>query len=179
MIAPVIGTTLSLAGFLPAADEMEAEDVTRNAMLMVQFTDVGMPQRTVDFLAGAVTCIKGLSGVTSGDIDRIGSYGSSLKRAAQLYETEIKPALEAAADDNEEDDDCPICYARPMNATFRMQRQPATQSCRQCIDQHLMNEKSCFFCKATIETIDYADADKSPSTQHRCRGCQGCGQHSL
>ena len=161
MIAPVIGTTLSLAGFLPAADEMKAEDVTRNAMLMVQFTDVGMPQRTVDFLAGAVTCIKGLSGVTSGDIDRIGSYGSSLKRAAQLYETEIKPALEAAADDNEEDDDCPICYARPMNATF----QPCHhQSCRQCIDQHLMNEKSCFFCKATIETIDYADADKSPST---------------
>ena len=31
--------------------------------------------------------------------------------------------------------------------------------CRACIDQHLMNNKDCFFCKATIVSVE--DWDKA------------------
>ncbi|XP_074814488.1 E3 ubiquitin-protein ligase RNF123 isoform X2 [Natator depressus] len=46
-----------------------------------------------------------------------------------------------------EEDLCPICYAHPISAIFR----PCShKSCKACINQHLMNNKDCFFCKATI-----------------------------
>ncbi|XP_019403035.1 PREDICTED: E3 ubiquitin-protein ligase RNF123 isoform X3 [Crocodylus porosus] len=50
-----------------------------------------------------------------------------------------------------EEDLCPICYAHPISAVFR----PCThKSCKACINQHLMNNKDCFFCKATITGVD-------------------------
>ncbi|KAI4795748.1 hypothetical protein KUCAC02_029681, partial [Chaenocephalus aceratus] len=46
-----------------------------------------------------------------------------------------------------EEDLCPICYAHSISAVFR----PCShKSCKACINQHLMNNKDCFFCKATI-----------------------------
>lgn len=35
-------------------------------------------------------------------------------------------------------------------------------SCRACINQHLMNNKDCFFCKATIVSVE--DWDKAANT---------------
>ncbi|XP_029455522.1 E3 ubiquitin-protein ligase RNF123 [Rhinatrema bivittatum] len=50
-----------------------------------------------------------------------------------------------------EDDLCPICYAHPISAVF----QPCShKSCKACINQHLMNNKDCFFCKATITGVE-------------------------
>ncbi|KAM9133493.1 E3 ubiquitin-protein ligase RNF123 isoform 2-T3 [Pangshura tecta] len=50
-----------------------------------------------------------------------------------------------------EEDLCPICYAHPISAIFR----PCShKSCKACINQHLMNNKDCFFCKATITAVD-------------------------
>ncbi|XP_014394481.1 PREDICTED: E3 ubiquitin-protein ligase RNF123 [Myotis brandtii] len=50
-----------------------------------------------------------------------------------------------------EEDLCPICYAHPISAVF----QPCGhKSCKACINQHLMNNKDCFFCKATIESVE-------------------------
>lgn len=50
-----------------------------------------------------------------------------------------------------EEDLCPICYAHPISAIFR----PCShKSCKACINQHLMNNKDCFFCKATITGVD-------------------------
>ncbi|XP_057181519.1 E3 ubiquitin-protein ligase RNF123 [Triplophysa rosa] len=50
-----------------------------------------------------------------------------------------------------EDDLCPICYAHSISAVFK----PCShKSCKACINQHLMNNKDCFFCKATITGVD-------------------------
>nr|XP_033782410.1 E3 ubiquitin-protein ligase RNF123 [Geotrypetes seraphini]XP_033782411.1 E3 ubiquitin-protein ligase RNF123 [Geotrypetes seraphini]XP_033782413.1 E3 ubiquitin-protein ligase RNF123 [Geotrypetes seraphini]XP_033782414.1 E3 ubiquitin-protein ligase RNF123 [Geotrypetes seraphini] len=50
-----------------------------------------------------------------------------------------------------EDDLCPICYAHPISAVFKP---CAHKSCKACINQHLMNNKDCFFCKATITGVE-------------------------
>uniref|UniRef100_G1PTN3 RING-type E3 ubiquitin transferase n=1 Tax=Myotis lucifugus TaxID=59463 RepID=G1PTN3_MYOLU len=57
----------------------------------------------------------------------------------------------AASLPTSEEDLCPICYAHPISAVF----QPCGhKSCKACINQHLMNNKDCFFCKATIESVE-------------------------
>ncbi|XP_048348153.1 E3 ubiquitin-protein ligase RNF123 isoform X1 [Sphaerodactylus townsendi] len=58
-----------------------------------------------------------------------------------------------------EEDLCPICYAHPISAVFK----PCShKSCKACINQHLMNNKDCFFCKATITGVD--DYIKPPTS---------------
>lgn len=58
-----------------------------------------------------------------------------------------------------EEDLCPICYAHSISAVFR----PCShKSCKACINQHLMNNKDCFFCKATITGVE--DYSKPPSS---------------
>nr|CAD7194583.1 unnamed protein product [Timema douglasi] len=53
-----------------------------------------------------------------------------------------------------DEDVCTICYAYPINATFK----PCNhQSCRSCITHYLMNCKNCFFCKAAIEFVMNSD----------------------
>uniref|UniRef100_A0A8D3EDQ9 E3 ubiquitin-protein ligase RNF123 n=1 Tax=Scophthalmus maximus TaxID=52904 RepID=A0A8D3EDQ9_SCOMX len=50
-----------------------------------------------------------------------------------------------------EEDLCPICYAHSISAVFK----PCShKSCKACINQHLMNNKDCFFCKATITGVE-------------------------
>ncbi|XP_074054057.1 E3 ubiquitin-protein ligase RNF123 isoform X2 [Macrotis lagotis] len=58
-----------------------------------------------------------------------------------------------------EEDLCPICYAHPISAVFRP---CGHKSCKACINQHLMNNKDCFFCKATITGVD--DYEKPTSS---------------
>ncbi|XP_006744592.1 E3 ubiquitin-protein ligase RNF123 isoform X1 [Leptonychotes weddellii] len=60
-----------------------------------------------------------------------------------------------------EEDLCPICYAHPISAVF----QPCGhKSCKACINQHLMNNKDCFFCKATIVSVEDWEKAASAST---------------
>ncbi|XP_020813353.1 E3 ubiquitin-protein ligase RNF123 isoform X1 [Drosophila serrata] len=53
-----------------------------------------------------------------------------------------------------EDSLCPICCAKPITAVFTPCRH---QSCSDCIMQHMMNSKVCFYCKTTIQTIETLD----------------------
>lgn len=63
---------------------------------------------------------------------------------------ESKQAAASTAPTSEEDL-CPICYAHSISAIFR----PCShKSCKACINQHLMNNKDCFFCKATITGVE-------------------------
>lgn len=65
----------------------------------------------------------------------------------------------AASLPTSEEDLCPICYAHPISAVF----QPCGhKSCKACINQHLMNNKDCFFCKATIVSVE--DWDKAANS---------------
>ncbi|ELK15106.1 E3 ubiquitin-protein ligase RNF123 [Pteropus alecto] len=68
----------------------------------------------------------------------------------------------AASLPTSEEDLCPICYAHPISAVF----QPCGhKSCKACINQHLMNNKDCFFCKATIVSVeDWEKAANSSAT---------------
>uniref|UniRef100_A0A8C6NNE0 RING-type E3 ubiquitin transferase n=1 Tax=Nothobranchius furzeri TaxID=105023 RepID=A0A8C6NNE0_NOTFU len=57
----------------------------------------------------------------------------------------------AASTPTSEEDLCPICYAHSISAIFK----PCShKSCKACINQHLMNSKDCFFCKATITGVE-------------------------
>ncbi|XP_013113066.2 E3 ubiquitin-protein ligase RNF123 isoform X2 [Stomoxys calcitrans] len=53
-----------------------------------------------------------------------------------------------------EDSLCPICCAKPIAVVFTPCKH---QSCRNCILQHLMNSKVCFYCKTLIKTIETSD----------------------
>lgn len=51
---------------------------------------------------------------------------------------------------SDDEDICTICYAYPIETTFK----PCNhQSCRTCIDHHLLNSRECFFCKAIIDKV--------------------------
>ncbi|XP_062316015.1 E3 ubiquitin-protein ligase RNF123 [Osmerus eperlanus] len=65
--------------------------------------------------------------------------------------TEESQQAAASTAPTSEEDLCPICYAHSISAIFR----PCShKSCKACINQHLMNNKDCFFCKATITGVD-------------------------
>uniref|UniRef100_A0A4W4F8L0 E3 ubiquitin-protein ligase RNF123 n=1 Tax=Electrophorus electricus TaxID=8005 RepID=A0A4W4F8L0_ELEEL len=65
--------------------------------------------------------------------------------------TEESKQAAATTAPTSEDDLCPICYAHSISAVFK----PCShKSCKACINQHLMNNKDCFFCKATITGVE-------------------------
>ncbi|XP_040263377.1 E3 ubiquitin-protein ligase RNF123 [Bufo bufo] len=83
---------------------------------------------------------------------------SEVEQMLSLLNEESKQAA-ASTQPTSEEDLCPICYAHPISAIFR----PCShKSCKACINQHLMNNKDCFFCKATITGVE--DYEKSPAT---------------
>lgn len=53
-----------------------------------------------------------------------------------------------------EDSLCPICCAKPIAVVFTPCKH---QSCNNCIMQHLLNSKVCFYCKTVIQTIESSD----------------------
>ncbi|XP_065083539.1 E3 ubiquitin-protein ligase RNF123 isoform X2 [Ochlerotatus camptorhynchus] len=53
-----------------------------------------------------------------------------------------------------EDSLCPICYAKQNSAIFDPCQH---QSCENCIIQHLMNNKLCFYCKLSISKVVRSD----------------------
>uniref|UniRef100_A0A3Q2Y3J0 E3 ubiquitin-protein ligase RNF123 n=1 Tax=Hippocampus comes TaxID=109280 RepID=A0A3Q2Y3J0_HIPCM len=73
---------------------------------------------------------------------KVESMLAFLTRESQKAATSTQPASE--------DDLCPICYAHSISAVF----QPCSHKSCACINQHLMNNKDCFFCKATITAVD-------------------------
>jgi len=60
---------------------------------------------------------------------------------------------------SDDDNACTICYAFPITAIFK----PCNhQTCRICIDRHLLNTRECFFCKTIIDKVE----DLSGNTLH-------------
>ncbi|XP_075795694.1 E3 ubiquitin-protein ligase RNF123 isoform X1 [Pelodiscus sinensis] len=75
---------------------------------------------------------------------------AKVERMLRHLSEESKQAAASTLPTSEEDL-CPICYAHPISAVFR----PCShKSCKACINQHLMNNKDCFFCKAVITGVD-------------------------
>ncbi|XP_028296769.1 E3 ubiquitin-protein ligase RNF123 [Gouania willdenowi] len=74
-------------------------------------------------------------------------------KVQQMLEFLTEESKQAAASTapTSEDDLCPICYAHTISASFKPCQH---KSCKACINQHLMNNKDCFFCKATITAVE-------------------------
>lgn len=51
---------------------------------------------------------------------------------------------------SDDDNICTICYAYPVEVTFKPCHH---QTCRICIQRHLLDTRKCFFCKAIIEKV--------------------------
>ncbi|KAG7493787.1 E3 ubiquitin-protein ligase RNF123 isoform X1 [Solea senegalensis] len=83
--------------------------------------------------------------------DYISDHEKNKVELMLLFLTEESKQAAACTAPTSEEDLCPICYAHNICAVFR----PCShKSCKACINQHLMNNKDCFFCKATITGVD-------------------------
>lgn len=49
---------------------------------------------------------------------------------------------------------CPICYAKAISAEFLPCKHT---SCSNCIVQHLLNAKVCFYCKTLVQSVKAFD----------------------
>ncbi|XP_017110333.1 E3 ubiquitin-protein ligase RNF123 [Drosophila elegans] len=85
------------------------------------------------------------SHVSAEEIDNVRSLIESLRVKQTLLSDITLPS---------EDSLCPICCAKPITAVFTPCKH---QSCSDCIMQHMMNSKVCFYCKTTIQTIETLD----------------------
>lgn len=83
--------------------------------------------------------------VTAEEIERVRRLIDMLKAKQSLLSDITLPS---------EDSLCPICCAKPIAVVFNPCKH---QSCNNCILQHLMNSKVCFYCKTLIKTIETAD----------------------
>ncbi|XP_062843168.1 E3 ubiquitin-protein ligase RNF123 [Trichomycterus rosablanca] len=83
--------------------------------------------------------------------DYISTEESQKVEKMLAFLTEESKQAAATTAPTSEDDLCPICYAHSISAIFK----PCShKSCKACINQHLMNNKDCFFCKATITGVE-------------------------
>ncbi|KYN31177.1 hypothetical protein ALC56_14445 [Trachymyrmex septentrionalis] len=89
--------------------------------------------------------------VTADEINRVKQMITYLDTCHTLL-----PDTKLISDD---DNACTICYAFPITVIFR----PCNhQTCRICIDRHLLNTRECFFCKTIIDKVE----DLSGNTLH-------------
>ncbi len=95
-------------------------------------------------------------------------------RDAEKKDKEINTSQSA----DEEGELCPICYADvhiPLLPSPRLAEQPVLtlspirhqvinttflpckhQSCKRCIQRHMLQSKTCFFCKADVASLEFA-----------------------
>uniref|UniRef100_A0A3Q1B711 RING-type E3 ubiquitin transferase n=1 Tax=Amphiprion ocellaris TaxID=80972 RepID=A0A3Q1B711_AMPOC len=107
------------------------------------------------FQLHSIQHLLGEAGDSSGSFGPSGPSGSSGSSGSSGFSG--SSAAIAARPPTSEEDLCPICYAHSISAIFK----PCShKSCKACINQHLMNNKDCFFCKATITGVE----DYSPTT---------------
>uniref|UniRef100_A0A3Q2CAJ2 RING-type E3 ubiquitin transferase n=1 Tax=Cyprinodon variegatus TaxID=28743 RepID=A0A3Q2CAJ2_CYPVA len=96
-----------------------------------------------------------------GDPPNASSVSRPVRKHFSLHACEFLQAFldVSTGSPTSEEDLCPICYAHSISAVFR----PCShKSCKACINQHLMNNKDCFFCKATITGVeDYSKPSSS------------------
>ncbi|XP_073718060.1 E3 ubiquitin-protein ligase RNF123 [Misgurnus anguillicaudatus] len=122
---------------------------------VVLLSDPCFQLRSIQYLLG-----EGESGATSTEskhfslhtyTDYISAEEKQKVEQMLAFLTEESKQAAASTAPTSEEDLCPICYAHSISAIFK----PCShKSCKACINQHLMNNKDCFFCKATITGVD-------------------------
>uniref|UniRef100_A0A8C2J991 E3 ubiquitin-protein ligase RNF123 n=1 Tax=Cyprinus carpio TaxID=7962 RepID=A0A8C2J991_CYPCA len=141
--------------------DSDKHGISRAASVLL--SDPCFQLRSIQYLLG-----EGDAGATSADqkhfslhtyTDYISTEEEQKVERMLTFLTEESKQAAASTAPTSEDDLCPICYAHSISAIFK----PCShKSCKACINQHLMNNKDCFFCKATIPGVD--DYTKPPSS---------------
>uniref|UniRef100_A0A8C1RX09 E3 ubiquitin-protein ligase RNF123 n=1 Tax=Cyprinus carpio TaxID=7962 RepID=A0A8C1RX09_CYPCA len=133
--------------------DSDKHGISRAASVLL--SDPCFQLRSIQYLLG-----EGDAGATSADqkhfslhtyTDYISTEEEQKVERMLTFLTEESKQAAASTAPTSEDDLCPICYAHSISAIFK----PCShKSCKACINQHLMNNKDCFFCKATITGVD-------------------------
>ncbi|XP_078517334.1 E3 ubiquitin-protein ligase RNF123 isoform X2 [Lissotriton helveticus] len=151
----LVAVTGILVRLLVDSEEQGAERATA-----VLLSDPCFQMRSIQYLLGQID--PSTLGATTSLADKkhfsLQAYtdyisASELSKVEQMLSHLSEQSKQAAASilPTSEEDLCPICYAHPISAVFK----PCShKSCKACINQHLMNNKDCFFCKATIVGVE-------------------------
>lgn len=133
--------------------DSDKQGISRAAAVLL--SDPCFQLRSIQYLLG-----EGEGGATAADrkhfslhtyTDYISAEEEQKVEQMLAFLTEESKQAAASTAPTSEDDLCPICYAHSISAIFK----PCShKSCKACINQHLMNNKDCFFCKATITGVD-------------------------
>ncbi|XP_014468649.1 PREDICTED: E3 ubiquitin-protein ligase RNF123-like [Dinoponera quadriceps] len=153
ILAAVIGILLALLekemSIFAAKPTVEVPKITRSLLTEPSFQTSSLYFVLADAKNTKAKNVKPFSlsnykeDVTVGEIERVKEMIKYLDTCRTLL-----PESKMISDD---DDTCTICYAFPIAATFK----PCNhQTCRTCIDRHLLNARECFFCKATIDRVE-------------------------
>ncbi|XP_059399028.1 E3 ubiquitin-protein ligase RNF123-like [Carassius carassius] len=136
--------------------DSDKQGISRAASVLL--SDPCFQLRSIQYLLGEGDA--GDAGATSADqkhfslhtyTDYISTEEEQKVEQMLTFLTEESKQAAASTAPTSEDDLCPICYAHSISAIFK----PCShKSCKACINQHLMNNKDCFFCKATITGVD-------------------------
>ncbi|XP_043933716.1 E3 ubiquitin-protein ligase RNF123 isoform X2 [Protopterus annectens] len=139
---------------------VDTEKQRRDRATSVLLTDPCFQLRSIQYLLGETEHSASKAGQTAADKKHFSlrAYTEyiSLEELAKVEKMSVllmESSKQAAATalPTSEEDLCPICYAHPISAVFK----PCShKSCKACINQHLMNNKECFFCKATITGVE-------------------------
>uniref|UniRef100_A0A8C1RXT1 E3 ubiquitin-protein ligase RNF123 n=1 Tax=Cyprinus carpio TaxID=7962 RepID=A0A8C1RXT1_CYPCA len=139
ILVAVTGILKHLRNHFPTAE------ISRAASVLL--SDPCFQLRSIQYLLG-----EGDAGATSADQKHFSLH--TCKPGPNTYPLTHPTAVRQnvfPSQPTSEDDLCPICYAHSISAIFK----PCShKSCKACINQHLMNNKDCFFCKATITGVD-------------------------
>lgn len=151
----LVAVTGILVRLLVDSEEQGAERATA-----VLLSDPCFQMRSIQYLLGQIE--PSTLGATASLADKkhfsLQAYtdyisASEQSKVEQMLSHLSEQSKQAAASilPTSEEDLCPICYAHPISAVFK----PCShKSCKACINQHLMNNKDCFFCKATIVGVE-------------------------
>nr|XP_006822492.1 PREDICTED: E3 ubiquitin-protein ligase RNF123-like [Saccoglossus kowalevskii] len=151
---PILASVAGILTNLICIDNQKFKDCAIKTLL----ADSGFQMNTLEFLMSG----EGPRAATVRGQRRFDS-NFSFKKYEEVNEEEVKkvedmiesvqsqykiapPPPQTPADEEV----CTICYARPQVKIF----QPCGhKSCSSCVEQHLMNDKNCFFCKTEIKKV--------------------------
>jgi len=150
LVDPILGTLLTLVGDLPAVDGLTKAKIEENPALKAIMQDGALRPKLLRLL-------RGVAGHLSGCSQSPPEEGAGLLKFCTTTEVvyEVWAAAEAEEEEGDDENLCTICYVYELNASMMPCKH---QSCKTCIDRHLMNSKKCFFCNADIDDVIYADA---------------------
>ncbi|XP_028966775.1 E3 ubiquitin-protein ligase RNF123 [Galendromus occidentalis] len=123
---------------------------TSTSSVSNQRTTTASAKTTVD---GSTFSLANYGDVKEEEIDQVRQLIQLIKKAyaSAGSQSDASGLRKQQSIDQDSEDICTICYAAVRSAVF----QPCLhESCRDCIQLHLINHKECFYCKTLITKVE-------------------------